>query len=112
MPDAYTNVLMSGAVRLLPLIPLTILPLPFISCSACSGDPRQAGFFCGVSNIATGTYEKRQIELSREASQAEIVAGMRQRELHSLQRQEAAASQEQSRLKKDLATLHASLQRE
>jgi chromosome segregation ATPase len=105
-------VLMTFTVHLVPFLALALLPMPLLSCSACSGDPRQAGFFCGVSNIATGTYEKRQQELTREASQTEMIAGMRQQELHSLQLKEAALSQEQSRLKKDLATLHASLLRE
>jgi chromosome segregation ATPase len=98
-------------IGLLPLV-LSLLPLTLASCSSCSGDPTQAGFFCGVSNIATGAYERRQAVLTHEADVSKGYAASQQGRLHSLQQEEAGLKAEQARLQANLASLQTDLQRE
>lgn len=80
--------------------------LMLAACANCTQDPSQAGFFCGIRNIAEGTYEHRQAALKSEAEQAETEAQQRGDQVRTLQSQEASLTVE----KKQLQTKRASIQ--
>jgi hypothetical protein len=80
------------------LFQLCVVQLFLVSCSGCSDDPTQAGFFCGVRNITTGTYERRQTTLTNEAIETEGVAQSQQAQLANLQQQETNLNAERTRL--------------
>lgn len=91
---------------------LTVLPTLLLlgACADCTRDPRQAGFFCGVSNLATGTYKEDTAQLEREAVSAERqVAELRadnarlDQEIRSLAAEERSLRQRQRKLNDQLA---------
>jgi hypothetical protein len=86
-----------------------LFPLLLAACADCSQDPSQAGFFCGVQNIASGTYERRQQALQLQAAQAETIASNQGETLQRLQRQEADVEAQHYRLQSSLASLRAQL---
>jgi septal ring factor EnvC (AmiA/AmiB activator) len=80
-------------------------------CSTCPRDPNQAGFFCGINNLATGVYREDTARLSDEADAAERqAASLRadrdrlQAEIAQLSGEERALRERQLRLNDELAT--------
>ena len=92
-------------MRILPLSTAFALIL-----AGCSQDPKEAGFFGGIYNAATGAYDERQEALRAEAEAAEarrdrLFQRTRQiqDELSSLEPEQRALSQELVRLDQELA---------
>jgi len=73
--------------------------------AACTTDPNQAGFFSGLHNIATGTYEQQAAELESQAAAAEKRRAELRAEAQRLETQVAALQPEQQRLQQALASL-------
>ena len=87
-------------------------PLMLAACADCTQDPSQAGFFCGIRNIAEGTYENRQTAMRRETEQVEADAQQRGDELRSLQSQEASLAADKEDLLAKLASIQADLDKQ
>jgi chromosome segregation ATPase len=74
-------------------LPYLFLPVFVTGCASCTQDPSQAGFFCGVQNITSGTYDRRQQALQWQATQ----------------RQEQSVAAEKRALAEQLSLLQADL---
>src|SRR3954470_3736657 len=109
-PRLGNGLALRGSTLLSGIAGSALLLLP--SCSGCSDDPTQAGFFCGVRNIASGTYERRQAELSHEAALTESYASSQQAHIRGLHKEETALTAEQARLQGSLAALQRDTKRE
>jgi chromosome segregation ATPase len=94
------------------LLVLAVLAISLGACADCTQDPSQAGFFCGIKNIAEGTYEHRQAELKSEAEQTEAEVQQRSGQMRSLQRQEASSAAEKKQLQAKLASVQADLDKQ
>jgi chromosome segregation ATPase len=91
---------------------LPLFPLLLVDCSSCPQDPTQAEFFCGVRNITTGTYARRQEILQHEAMQAQLGAWQSGQQANARQAQATALAQQRNELRAKLAALNADLGRE
>jgi chromosome segregation ATPase len=94
------------------LMLLAVLAMALEACADCTQDPSQAGFFCGIKNIAEGTYEHRQTALRSETEGTEAVARQRSDELRTLQSQETSLAVEKNELQKKLASLQADIDKQ
>lgn len=91
---------------------LAALALMPAACADCPQDPSEAGFVCGVKNIADGTYERRQLALTSGAEQAEAEARRRSDRMRVLHSQEANLAAEKKDLHVNLASLQVDLDRQ
>lgn len=93
-------------------LPFLLLLLLLNGCASCTQDPAQAGFFCGVQNISSGTYERRQQALQWQATQAQEQAAYQGRQASALQREEQADISERRALRTQLALLQTNVRRQ
>ncbi len=89
-----------------------VVPVVLSGCGSCSQDPSQAGFFCGVQNIATGTYERRQSALQHDAAQTEAIAAQQGNRAGVLQSHEEGLAAEEKQRQTQLALLQKQILRE
>ena len=87
----------------------TIVALAAASLAGCAGretDPSRAGFFSGLGNMASGTYQQRQGALTQQAVDAEQQRDAERQNLASLQAQRDALAAERNRLNQNVAALN------
>jgi chromosome segregation ATPase len=77
--------------------------------AGCTSDPNQAGFFSGLHNIATGTYDQQAAELESEAAAAEQRRAELRAEAQRLEAEIARLRPEQQQLQQALASLNRQL---
>jgi chromosome segregation ATPase len=75
-------------------------------CAGRQTDPARAGFFSGLANLTTGTYQQRQAALTQQAVDAEQQRDVERQNLASLQAQRDSLAAERDRLNRNLATLN------
>jgi chromosome segregation ATPase len=90
MPDPVRNPSVAAALAAALLLG---------GCSACPRDPNQAGFFCGVNNLATGVYREDTARLGSEADMAEQQAASLRADRDRLQAEIAQLSGEERTLR-------------
>ena len=93
-------------------LPYLFLLLLLSGCASCTQDPSQAGFFCGVQNISSGTYERRQQVLQSQAAQAQEQAAQQAQQASTLQREEQADVTERNTLRAQLTSIQADVNRQ
>lgn len=75
-------------------------------CAGRQTDPARAGFFSGIGNLATGTYQQRQGALTQQAVDAERQRDAERENLASLQSQRDSLAAERDRMNRNLSALN------
>lgn len=74
--------------------------------AACSQDPARAGFFGGLSNMASGTYDQRQQALETQLQDTQDQQVQKQRELERVQSQQADVQRQYQALQQRYAAVN------
>ncbi|WP_298376989.1 hypothetical protein [Azospirillum sp.] len=92
----------STSTRVLRLGAMVFLAATLAGCANCTRDPRQAGFGCGVANLAGGVYQEDTIKLQAEADAAQARAQNLAAENDRLRAEMGSLNQQQRRLNTQL----------
>lgn len=79
---------------------------PILILAACSEDPARAGFFGGLSNMASGTYDQRQKALEETLQDTQDQQVQKQRELERVQLQQSAVQRQYRDLEQHYAAVN------
>lgn len=80
--------------------------IPLLILGACSQDPARAGFFGGLSNMASGTYDQRQQALETQLQDTQDQQVQKRRELERMQSHQADVQRQYQTLQQRYAAVN------